>query len=80
MGSSLSFTDWTRFTQGFPFVGFKNVRLILFIRSQGKDTLSRKVYKQLKLNKWPGLAEETAKICQVLGIENVNFTRIRIHI
>ena len=52
----------------------EKLRLILFIRSQGKDTLSRKMYEQQKLNKWPGLADETAKICQVLGIENVNYT------
>ena len=50
------------------------MRLILFLGSQGEDMFSRKVYEQQKINKWPGSAEETAKICEVLGIENVNYT------
>ena len=49
--------------------------MILFIRGQGTDTLSRNIYEQQKLNKWPGLAEETSKICQVLNIEDVNLTK-----
>jgi hypothetical protein len=51
------------------------IRMILFIRGQGNDTLSRNIYEHQKLNKWPGLAEETSKICQILTIEDVNWTK-----
>ena len=52
----------------------EKARMILFIRGLDKNTLSRTVYEEQMLNKWPGLAHETAQICQNLGIEDVNLT------
>ena len=52
----------------------EKIRMILFIRGLDEESLSRKVYEEQKLNKWPGLAYETAQICQKLGIEDVNIT------
>ena len=53
----------------------EKIRMILFIRGQGEETLSRKIYEEQKFQKWPGLVEETAKICYILGIEDVNLTK-----
>jgi hypothetical protein len=52
----------------------EKIRLILFIRSLGRESLSRQIYDEQKVNNWPGLARETAQICQNLGIEDENFT------
>ena len=54
----------------------EKIRLILFIRSLGRESLSRQIYEEQKVNNWPGLARETAQICQKLGIEDVNLTFI----
>ena len=52
----------------------EKIGMISFIRGLDKKSLSRQVYEEKKLNKWPGLAYETAQICQSLGIEDVNLT------
>ena len=54
----------------------EKIRLIFFIRSLGEESLSRQVFEQQKLKKWPGLCKETAKICLELGIEDVNLTNL----
>ena len=54
----------------------EKARMILFIRGLEKKTISRTIYEEQKFNKWPGLSEETAKICQNLGIEYVNLTNM----
>ena len=48
--------------------------LILYIKDMDEETLAAKVYKEQKLNSWPGLVEEGRKICEELGIEDVNET------
>ena len=53
----------------------EKIRLILFIKGLCEKSLSRQVYEEQKLNNWPGLAKETAKICQTLDIEDVNLTQ-----
>jgi hypothetical protein len=52
----------------------EKARMILFIRGLDRTSLSRTVYEEQMLNKWPGLAWETAQICMKLGIEDVNLT------
>ena len=39
-----------------------------------EDTIASMVYREQKERKWPGLASETATICQELGIEDHNET------
>jgi hypothetical protein len=46
--------------------------LVRHIRSLGEGTIARMVYEEQKRNGWPGLAREVARICEELGIENIN--------
>jgi hypothetical protein len=50
----------------------EKIMLVRHIRSLSKETLARKIYEEQKDQKLPGLAKETAVICQELGIGNVN--------
>ena len=54
----------------------EKARMVLFIRGLDRNSLSRTVYEEQMVNKWPGLASETALICQNLGIEDVNLTNM----
>ena len=49
--------------------------MVLRIRNLGEETFASKVYKEQKLNKWPGLAAETFQICENLRIEDCNETQ-----
>ena len=40
------------------------------------NTLARRIYEEQKSQKWPGLAYETAKYCQLLDIEDCNVTQL----
>ena len=42
--------------------------MVLYIRNLDEETFASKVYKEQKLKKWPGLAAETLKICDILHI------------
>ena len=57
-------------------VAIEKLMLIHHIRSLDENTLARKVYEEQKSNNWPGLAKETALICEELDVENVNETAI----
>ena len=46
--------------------------LVRHIRGMDQNTLARQTYEEQKLNNWTGLAQETKKICQELGIEDCN--------
>ena len=50
--------------------------LVLHIRSLSDETLAKKVYEEQRKENWPGLAKETKNICEVLGIEDVNTTKM----
>ena len=52
----------------------EKVLMVIHLRSLDKNTLERQVYEEQKINSWPGLASETRKICEELGIEDCNST------
>jgi hypothetical protein len=53
-------------------VWIEKLMLVRHIRSLGEGTLARMVYEEQKKNKWPGLSKEATKICDELGIQDVN--------
>ena len=55
-------------------VQMEKIMMIISIRDLNEDTLARKTYEEQKKNDWPGLAKETTKFCQDLGIEDCNTT------
>ena len=55
-------------------IKMEKLMMILHMRSLGNEALARKVYEQQKENQWPGLAREAKRICEELGIEDVNNT------
>ena len=55
-------------------IWIEKVMLVLHIRSLDANTIARKIYEEQKLNKWPGLVEETTNICKELGIDDCNMT------
>ena len=57
-------------------IWIEKLMLILHIRRLGDDSLAGKVYKEQKLQKWPGLAEEADHICEKLSIESVHTTKL----
>ena len=57
-------------------VALEKIMMIHHIRSLGENSIARKVYEEQKSKNWPGLAKETALICEELKIENVNETLI----
>ena len=52
----------------------EKILFVLYLRNLDEDTFASKVYKEQKVKKWPGLAAETLKICQMLHIEDCNET------
>ena len=50
--------------------------MIIHIRDLDSDSLATMVYEEQKVNKWPGLAQETQVICKELGIEDCNSTSL----
>jgi hypothetical protein len=52
----------------------EKIMLVMHIRSMEDNSLAKKVYDQQKEEGWPGLAKETRKICEELGIEDCNTT------
>ena len=50
--------------------------MVLHIRSLDDKTLANRVYTQQKENNWPGLVEETKRICEELKIEDCNSTTL----
>ena len=56
-------------------VWIEKIMLIFHIRSMDIKTLARRIYEEQKVQKWPGLAYETAAFCQILDIEDCNITQ-----
>ena len=56
----------------------EKILLVLFIRNLEDNTLSKQVYEEQKIRKWPGLAKETSQICSDLDIEDCNCTNMDI--
>ena len=50
--------------------------LVFHLRSLNEETFARQIYEKQKEQKWPGLAEEAARICEELNVEDVNETNI----
>ena len=50
----------------------EKIMLVRHVRGLGADTLAHQVYQEQRVNKWPGLARETAVICEKLGIQDCN--------
>ena len=50
--------------------------MIIHIRDLDKESLANRVYEEQKAKKWPGLAQETQVICEQLGVEDCNTTRL----
>ena len=57
-------------------VWIEKLMLALHIRRLDDRSLAGKVYKEQKLNNWPGLAQEVDEICQKLSVQNVNTTKL----
>ena len=56
----------------------EKILLVLYIRNLEEKSLARQIYEEQKRNKWPGLATETANICQDLKIQDCNITTMNI--
>ena len=54
----------------------EKIFLVGHIRKLNNNTLTKQIYGEQKLKKWPGLALETASICSELGIEDCNITQL----
>ena len=54
----------------------EKLMLILHIRSLNDETLAKKIYEEQRKEGWPGLVKETKNICEALGIEDVNKTKM----
>ena len=54
----------------------EKVMLIIHIRSLEEETLAQRVYTNQRSLGWPGLAAESERICQDLGIESCNTTSL----
>ena len=50
--------------------------MVIHLRSLDVATLARRTYEEQKKQNWPGLAQETAAICEKLNIEDCNITQI----
>ena len=50
--------------------------LALHIARLGEDTLARRIWEEQRVYGWPGLAREAEEICQQLGVEPVEDTRM----
>ena len=54
----------------------EKLMLMLHIRRLDEQTLANKIYREQRKNKWPGLAEETEKICAWLEGQCVHTTEL----
>ena len=57
-------------------IKLEKLMLVFHLRSLDEGALARKIYEEQKVQQWPGLAKETKKICEELGIEDVNVTNM----
>ena len=54
----------------------EKILLIMRIKKHDENTLCRQIYEEGKKHDWPGLGQEVADICNVLGIPDVNTEEI----
>ena len=54
----------------------EKIMMIIHLRRLAETSLASKVYNEQKAKGWPGLSEETKNICQHLGIEDCNETKM----
>ena len=57
----------------------EKLMLINHVKQLDNKTLAKQMYNQQVENKWPGLAEETKKICRRLKISDINTTHFDKH-
>ena len=53
-------------------VWMEKVLMVRHLQGLDTDSLARRVYEEQRERAWPGLARETADICQKLGIPDCN--------
>ena len=71
---------WDSITLDMVFrVWIEKILLVLAIRNLEEDSIANHIYREQKLNNWPGLATETKKICQELNIQDCNETFLNKH-
>ena len=54
----------------------EKIMLIIHIKSLDESAIASKIYKEQKEKNWPGLACETALLCQALDIEDRNIAKL----
>ena len=54
-------------------IWIEKIMLVLHIK-RCEGSLASKIYEEQKSEHWPGLVQETDKICQELNIKNVHIT------
>ena len=78
----INLPGWTGCPLSFTFMGHFLFRYVSEdlqrerFRKLDNNTLAKQIYKEQKLQKWPGLAIETASICSELGLEDCNLTHL----
>ena len=45
---------------------------IIQLRKLREESLAREIFEEQKNHDWPGLAQEVSRICQDIGLEDVN--------
>ena len=54
----------------------EKVMMVVSLRGLKEEALAHRIYSEQKSNAWPGLCEETQKICLELNIEDCNTTKL----
>ena len=54
----------------------EKILLLMRIKKHDVNTLCRQIYEEGRKHDWPGLGQEVAEICNVLGIPDVNVEEI----
>ena len=82
-GTGASYTRWDQVPPSARFYGGDmgvrvmepKLLLALHLRHLDEESLANQVYQDQLAMGWPDLATEVGKICEELGIENVNTTK-----
>ena len=45
---------------------------VIQLRKLREESLAREIFEEQRNQDWPGLAQEVSKICQDIGLEDVN--------
>ena len=50
----------------------EKIMLVMRIKNHSTDTLCKQVYEEGRERSWPGLSQEVSRICQEVGLPDVN--------